>query len=775
MQAVVPLVGTARADGLPGEYLLSSRWRDLLSVHSALSNPAFLTEENYTALRVAYSPVLQGAFQLLEVGATVPIGMYQSAGLTFVGEFDGEVQQGTADASGAISMDNPTISSNNNAYAVGSWAINPWKRLSLGVNASFAFQSNFGHPVYGVGFDVGASYRLLHHPLLGDHIVGISTVNLIAPAMDSTFSFDQTSNGGYSRDLKVSWHGAFLEKRLDAGLDFNIIDFVGSADEFKTDYDSATGTFTPGALKPEWRLDLRAGVWLMRLFNAYLMAGLGDGGFDHWGFALGMNVPGVNGGRDLQVLYQYDMKTEHTAGVVASAHTFYVRADVGKSREEMFARKVAMLADLSPSELYNRAMRLYSDKKYWDAYFLYSRVLTEFPDFFKNDWVTHYRARCQEELDMRESGLAGFEKMVSEYPQSEAVPHSMLGEMRIQYRNENNGQVEDLFGQLCARPGTPDSLRFHGAYLMGETFMRRGEYAKALPLLEQVPSNHPDYVFAQHSRAVTYAVLGNNKELMMEALSNCLDVTPKTLDQREAVNRSYLLFGFLFYEDGQMAKAVAALRKVPATSTYYEDALLGLGWSAIRASQWADCIQASKGLMAKTDKDELRVEAGLLQGYALSMQKQYLPAMLVLETAKKQAEAYAPPLADSLASVRSGYQNTRVGYQLMAEQVEDISRKSQSEYVMQQIDSMHTAQIGIKKQIDQYLIFQDGFARHIFFSNGFSKVKEDLEYLYATVQKNSATAGVVKDAKAVAEEQKKIDDEIRKLKEEMQKMKEKGR
>jgi hypothetical protein len=57
----------------------------------------------------------------------------------------------------------------------------------------------------------------------------------------------------------------------------------------------------------------------------------------------------------------------------------------------------------------------------------------------------------------------------------------------------------------------------------------------------------------------------------------------------------------------------------------------------------------------------------------------------------------------------------------------------------------------------------------------FSKVKEDLEYLYATVQKNSATAGVVKDAKAVAEEQKKIDDEIRKLKEEMQKMKEKGR
>ena len=40
------------------------------------------------------------------------------------------------------------------------------------------------------------------------------------------------------------------------------------------------------------------------------------------------------------------------------------------------------------------------------------------------------------------------------------------------------------------------------------------------------------------------------------------------------------MLGYIFYEDNALSKAVSALRMVPSQSNYYEDALLGLGWTA---------------------------------------------------------------------------------------------------------------------------------------------------------------------------------------------------
>jgi hypothetical protein len=38
---------------------------------------------------------------------------------------------------------------------------------------------------------------------------------------------------------------------------------------------------------------------------------------------------------------------------------------------------------LNASELYNRAMKHYYQGQYWEAYLLYMRLLSEFPDFLQ--------------------------------------------------------------------------------------------------------------------------------------------------------------------------------------------------------------------------------------------------------------------------------------------------------------------------------------------------------------------------------------------------------
>ena len=75
-----------RADGLPGEFLISDQWRRLLAYYSPLSNPAFMTEQNYVSLRGAFALSLDGPSRLFEAGAVVPVGLYQSAGFSAVVE-----------------------------------------------------------------------------------------------------------------------------------------------------------------------------------------------------------------------------------------------------------------------------------------------------------------------------------------------------------------------------------------------------------------------------------------------------------------------------------------------------------------------------------------------------------------------------------------------------------------------------------------------------------------------------------------------------------------
>ena len=80
--------------GLPGEFLLTQRWRDMIAQYSPLTNPAFITEENYLSARLAFAPILNGEFKHGEAGLTIPIGLYQSVGLTFLFSPEGTVQEG---------------------------------------------------------------------------------------------------------------------------------------------------------------------------------------------------------------------------------------------------------------------------------------------------------------------------------------------------------------------------------------------------------------------------------------------------------------------------------------------------------------------------------------------------------------------------------------------------------------------------------------------------------------------------------------------------------
>ena len=80
-----------------------------------------------------------------------------------------------------------------------------WNRLSAGLNLSTAIQTAFGDPVWGVGMDLGLTYRLIRDPILGDHLLGLSTQNLIAPRMKG--ETDEAGAGKFFKryEIQLAW------------------------------------------------------------------------------------------------------------------------------------------------------------------------------------------------------------------------------------------------------------------------------------------------------------------------------------------------------------------------------------------------------------------------------------------------------------------------------------------------------------------------------------------------------------------------------------------
>jgi len=230
---VSSLVSITFADGLPGEYYVTQRWRDLIAPYSAATNPALLTEANYITVRAAISPSM-GAFMLYEGGATVPLGLYQSVGFTVLGvTAQDPIYEATVDPGTGEIIPGTKELYDNHMLFMGSYAINPWNRLSLGVNLNVYKTPNFDEPIVGMSMDFGVTYRAINSPILGQHIFGINFQNALSPNLFSR----PVDSAGNKQDIdwqtqainaKISWLGKVWDQRIDFGFDFDFKDFTNS-------------------------------------------------------------------------------------------------------------------------------------------------------------------------------------------------------------------------------------------------------------------------------------------------------------------------------------------------------------------------------------------------------------------------------------------------------------------------------------------------------------------------------------------------------------------
>ena len=740
----------ATTGGLPAQYLSSNQWHNLFSIHTPLANPAFMTEENYPTVRGVVSLSQNDISNLWELGYTLPLGLFQAAGVSVVAE-NGKSVENESFGSNGTDFTSVSNTSNSNVLAVLSYAANVWKPLSLGINLKILHQTNFGNPVNNISGDIGISYRVLTDPLLGNHIVGLMYQNPASYVKDDHLT----------QQLKVVYQSTYLEKLFSAYCQFDIMDIMTNATSLN-----------------RVNFQCQVGYYPLHLFEIKPYLGVSRKSLDFWGCGLGMKITRLNNGRDLGFTYQY---RNDVPNGLTSAHSIYVRCDLGEHREEVHAIKMKEQLKFLPGILYNQAMTLFYKKEYWEAYQLFARIFSEFPEFFKNDKVSYYMGECLEDLNMHTVAANNYEETKALFATGEVFPLAQLGVMRTCYRQQKFEDLARQYQQIVQQSDPnlkmPDSLLNHAHYLMGQALMKQKRYKNGIEVFSKVSDTHPDYPFAQHSMALAHTLLDHSPSLAEACLVNSVINQPKTNAEQELGNRSFLLAGYLFYSQDSLGKAVCVLRMVSMESMYYAEAQLGLGWSAIRARQWNDCKQYGQKLATLRTADPLlQIEGLLLKGYAHLFIKEYNEATAVLDEAHRRMVDYETVSADSLAIENEADVFNRIHYDSLATQLVSMSRNVDGPATYSNsIDELHKTQMHIKDKLDSHVNFIDGYNRHAFFGRNAAKLKEDIEYALARASLLKNGKGSQREVEKSQKEQDKVQAQIDKTKAELQKLQENGK
>jgi ethanolamine utilization protein EutP (predicted NTPase) len=309
--------------------------------------------------------------------------------------------------------------------------------------------------------------------------------------------------------------------------------------------------------------------------------------------------------------------------------------------------------------------------------------------------------------------------------------------------------------------------------------MERKEYTKAVELLNAIPPDRPEYLFAQHSAAVALLAMDRPADAVT-CLQNCItEETAGAAARAEIVNRSYLLLGYVLYEnllneDKSLSKAVAMLRQIGKQSIYHDEAQLALGWSAIKAQQFNDCVTSGSALLGSKNR-LLHFEGSLIAAYGYMMQQKYSEAKDILTAAAEKIDELQPVSEDSVAREKQLYLDTRAQYDFLAKKVAECAQKQQTGVALQENASLHGQQRDQKKKIDASIAYFDAYNKNLFLTRNYGTIKQDITYMLAVVSKRGVSNESFQKATKVIEKEKNIDKEIEKLKGEMDKIENKNK
>lgn len=295
--------------------------RNVCSVYSGADNPALVNEETRKSARFLFSNTMEG-FYAQETGFNMPMSRSGAVGVSWIAR--SAPKYAATDANGFETGQKIAAQSHFFAFSFaqrffGSITVGSNFNLILLDRPEFDVGGRVGNAMrFGFGVDMGTTYKLLNHRLLGNHLIGVSTSNAVCTIIDS--------DEEYPAEQRFSLLSDFWEGRVCYSADFVLKDFLAGSDG----YVSGATRVAP------WEFNHKIGGSIMRIFKVYALAGFNNEGLGRYGFALGAGAGSfMKSGffRDAEAMFQYVAIPNGSEPVDdAGQITFFARTEFGKHR-----------------------------------------------------------------------------------------------------------------------------------------------------------------------------------------------------------------------------------------------------------------------------------------------------------------------------------------------------------------------------------------------------------------------------------------------------------
>ena len=266
-----------------------------------------------------------------------------------------------------------------------------------------------------------------------------------------------------------------------------------------------------------------------------------------------------------------------------------------------------------------RALEEYNAGHYMLSRLILQDIIDYYPDIHVLDDVLFYASESAYALHYFDEALDGYHQIVRDYPQSPFLSMALLKILNVNYLLGKNKELLEGFALLRDHVDQIDAQAWgRAAYLVAYTYFKQNDYRKALRLFTAVPiGTEYDYP-AQYLAASCYSNLGDDEAALgiYQTLLLTKNSGQKDLLLAQIQNNVLLKLGFLYYERGNLQRAMEYFQRVSATFGNYDLSRLGLAWSAYQSGKPVLALNSAESILKNSMVSDYLYEAKVLAANA---------------------------------------------------------------------------------------------------------------------------------------------------------------
>jgi len=668
-------------------------------------NPASIAENDQIEVGFGMFQTISSLAGQEFVSAVHPFDYNHSLGFTFF-------ENGSKiDGSQAVYLEN--------AYSLGYAYRMPWgfprglaHKLAVGANLNIIQFDAFGTVNHiGYGIDVGLGYNPFSTSRFGHLQIGVAVQNALQPKV-------KIPTGGYydiPRNLNLSlfWRG--LNRRLELAGSVSAIDITHQSTE------GGKGTEVVPSGRATWYLSEMLGLKVKWTKLSYPVLGAT------------VNVKRINLFRYLQL----DLDLSHdklSADDQGRGFVYNFRAitRVGPTREERIGEARYRRLKLEPEDAYREAMRLYLARKFLLASYAFGKVITKYPSFHLVDQAAFYKGKSFENLRMHQAAREVYNDALRRYSDSDQRPKYMFQLMNIDYKEGKFDEATKRYQQLVNLYPESD-VKSDADYIMGQMRFIRKDYHGAIALLTPILPGNSNYIYARFTIGMSYINLKKSKEAEA-AFQDIMEAKPSNASEQEmkeitAVKLGHINFG---KEPPLLVKAAEYYGSVSSASSKYDEALLGLAWSFLKANRPKESASYASEIVNKVPNSLLVPEAHLLLGFSAYFDKDYDRCIKELDLAISEAEKRTVTAQEIQKRQAENAANTPEFLAVQKEALQ-LSIQLPTQRVLDNREKLRPRYEDIQKKIDDYLAFLRSVEQVEKFLQNKDRIIKDAKFTKATV------------------------------------------